>query len=106
MTFSQGAAKDKSQPIVEIDTELVLKGMNLSYEQFVDLCIMCGCDYCGTIKGIGPKSALKLIREFKTIEAVVVRDCLVLSCHVRGLIVCSCLELWLFLYNDVFIFYI
>jgi 5'-3' exonuclease len=32
------------------------------------LCILCGCDYCSTIKGIGPKTALKLIRECKTIE--------------------------------------
>jgi len=69
LTFSQ-SSKDKSQAIIEIDCEKVLSGMGLSYEQFVDLCIMCGCDYCNTIKGIGPKNALKLIREFKNIETV------------------------------------
>jgi flap endonuclease-1 len=26
-------------------------------EQFVDLCILCGCDYCDSVRGIGPKKA-------------------------------------------------
>lgn len=68
LTFSQGG---KVQPIVEIDFELAISGLGLTYEEFIDLCILCGCDYCCTIKGIGPKTALKLIRQFKTIEAVV-----------------------------------
>ena len=67
--FSQSTNKDKNSPVVEIDVEKVLAAMKLSYEQFVDLCILCGCDYCNTIKGVGPKGALKLIREHKTIEA-------------------------------------
>ena len=68
LTFSQG--KDK-QPIIEIDTEAVLKGLDLTYDQFVDLCILCGCDYCNTIKGIGPKTALKLIRQHKSLEEII-----------------------------------
>ena len=68
LTFSGG--KDK-QAILEIDVEQVLSGMELTYQQFVDLCILCGCDYCTTIKGVGPKTALKLIKTYKTIEAVV-----------------------------------
>ena len=31
---------------------------------------MLGCDYCDTIKGVGPKTALKLIREHGCIENV------------------------------------
>lgn len=38
--------------------------------QFIDLCILLGCDYCDTIPKIGPTTALKLIKEHKTIEAV------------------------------------
>mgnify|MGYP001223552905 CR=1 FL=1 len=30
----------------------VLSGLGLKYEEFVDLCILMGCDYMGTIKGI------------------------------------------------------
>jgi 5'-3' exonuclease len=41
-------------------------------EQFIDICILCGCDYCGTIRGIGPKRALQLIIEHKTLEKVLV----------------------------------
>lgn len=67
MTFSAG----NKQPILEIDVELVLAGLQLSYEQFVDLCILCGCDYCSSIKGIGPKTALKLMRLHGSIEGVV-----------------------------------
>ena len=47
-----------------------MSGLELSYTQFVDLCILCGCDYCGSVRGVGPKTALKLIRQHKTIEAV------------------------------------
>ena len=39
--------------------------------QFIDLCILLGCDYLDPIKGIGPKSALKLIREHDGLEGVV-----------------------------------
>jgi flap endonuclease-1 len=67
MTGSQGANK---VPILEIDVEMVLLGLKLTYDEFVDLCILCGCDYCNTIVGIGPKTALSLIREHKSIENV------------------------------------
>ena len=63
-------AASQKQPILEIDYAKMLNGLDLTYDQFVDLCIMCGCDYCSTIKGIGPKTALKLIREHKSIEKI------------------------------------
>lgn len=70
MTFA-ASGKGQKQTVVEIDLEKVLQGLRLSYEEFVDLCILCGCDYCSTIKGIGPKTALKLIREHKSIENII-----------------------------------
>ena len=39
--------------------------------QFIDLCILLGCDHLEPIKGIGPNSALKLIREFDVLDGVV-----------------------------------
>lgn len=39
--------------------------------QFVDLCILLGCDYCEKICGLGPKRALRLIQKHRTIENVV-----------------------------------
>jgi flap endonuclease-1 len=38
--------------------------------QFIDLCILLGCDYVDPIKGIGPSTALKLIRDYKNLEGV------------------------------------
>ncbi len=32
----------------------MLEGLKLTPDQFVDLCILCGCDYLGTIKGARP----------------------------------------------------
>jgi flap endonuclease-1 len=62
---------DSKHNTVEIKIDKVLKGLGLSYDQFVDLCILCGCDYCGSIPGVGPKTALKLIKKHGDIETVV-----------------------------------
>lgn len=48
----------------------VLTDLELSMEQFVDLCIMMGCDYTSTIKKVGPKTAFKLIKKCKTLEGI------------------------------------
>jgi flap endonuclease-1 len=43
----------------------------LPVSQFVDLCILLGCDYLDPIPKVGPSTALKLIREHGTLEKVV-----------------------------------
>lgn len=67
MTFSQA----RKLPVTEFNLESVLEGLELTMDQFIDLCILCGCDYTNTIKGVGPKSALKLIKKHKSLEEVV-----------------------------------
>ena len=42
----------------------------ITHEQLVDLGIMVGTDFHPGIRGIGPKTGLKLIKEYGTIEAV------------------------------------
>lgn len=49
----------------------MLSGLGLTYEQFVDLCILCGCDYCSSIKGVGPKTALKLVKQHGSLEKII-----------------------------------
>jgi len=66
MTFAS-AAKSMVQTI---NYQKALEGLGLSHDEFVDLCILLGCDYCDTIRGVGPKTALKLIREYHTIEKI------------------------------------
>ena len=34
--------------------QAILRGMEFTHEQFIDLCILMGCDYSDTIKGVGP----------------------------------------------------
>nr|XP_042702419.1 flap endonuclease 1-like isoform X2 [Chrysemys picta bellii] len=48
----------------------ILQKLGLTQEQFVDLCILLGCDYCGKIWRLGPKKALKLLQQHGTIEQV------------------------------------
>ena len=45
-----------------------MKGLNLSYLEFVDLCIMLKCDYNENIKKIGIATAYKLISQYKSID--------------------------------------
>lgn len=35
------------------------------------MCILCGCDYCETIRGIGQVKAYQFIQKYKTIEKVI-----------------------------------
>ena len=34
------------------------------------MCILLGCDYCDSIKGIGPKRAIELIKKHKSLEKI------------------------------------
>lgn len=61
----------KKEPIIQIELALVLEGFGMTQEQFVDLCIMCGCDYTTNIPGIGPIKAFKLVQEETKIENVI-----------------------------------
>ncbi len=51
-----------------VDMEHNLRRLGLSREQVVDLAILVGTDFNEGIKGIGPKKALKIIREKGRIE--------------------------------------
>ena len=46
----------------------VLAGLNISHDKFVDLCIMCGCDFNSNIPNYGPAKSLKLLRDHGTID--------------------------------------
>ncbi|KAN0124674.1 PIN domain-like protein [Lactarius tabidus] len=67
LTFSEA----KKEPISEINLKVALEGLQMEMSQFIDLCILLGCDYLEPIKGIGPKSALKLVREHGGLKGIV-----------------------------------
>ena len=62
----------KRKDIISIFTfEEVIRGLDLTYDKFIDFCILCGCDYCPTVPKIGNITALKLIRKYPTIEDII-----------------------------------
>ncbi|KAL6495028.1 Elongation of fatty acids protein 2 [Orobanche gracilis] len=60
----------KKIPVMEFEVAKVLEELNLTMDQFIDLCILSGCDYCDSIRGIGGLTALKLIRQHGSIENI------------------------------------
>lgn len=66
LTFSEA----RKMPVQEINLKILLEDLKLTTEQFTDMCILCGCDYTGTIRGIGPHRAYELIKKHKSIEVV------------------------------------
>lgn len=63
--------KPSKNIITEYDLDIILEDMNITYEQFVDICIMLGCDYCPKIYGIGYVNALKLIKKYNNLENII-----------------------------------
>jgi len=53
-----------------IELENILMNLKISREQLIIMGILVGTDYNPGIKGIGPKTALKLVREHKTLNKV------------------------------------
>lgn len=62
-----------------IRLDKVLAGVGLSFPSFVDFCIMCGCDYNDNMKGIARVGAMKIIKQWGSIDnlpATYQKDCL------------------------------
>ncbi|KAL6122066.1 hypothetical protein NUSPORA_00914 [Nucleospora cyclopteri] len=64
------ASQAKKLFIEEYSLSTILKELQLKMNEFIDLCILLGSDFCGTLKGIGPKRALALINEHRTIDII------------------------------------
>lgn len=60
----------KKVPPMEFRLADVLAGLGLTMPQFIDVCILCGCDYTDKIKGVGPETALKKIKEYGSLAAL------------------------------------
>jgi flap endonuclease-1 len=84
LTFSEA----KKQPILEVDLKKALEGLNMTmpqvlgvmslvtmcsddlFLQFIEMCLLLGCDYLEPIKGVGPKTAYKLMQEYGGLSKV------------------------------------
>lgn len=50
--------------------EEILKDLDISREQLIDIGILCGTDYNEGVKGIGPKRGLKYVKKYEDLEGV------------------------------------
>jgi len=60
---------------VEVEPEIIyldklLDSLGITREQLIDIGILVGTDYCEGVKGVGPKTALKLVKEYGSAEKV------------------------------------
>ena len=46
----------------------LLHDLDIDYNQFIELCILCGCDYCDNIPRIGNRTAFKIIKKYNSIS--------------------------------------
>lgn len=60
----------RSDIISVIHLDRVLNDFQMTPEQFTDMCILCGCDYCESLPRIGNKTAFKLIQKHGSIESI------------------------------------
>lgn len=63
---------DKFGKISIIFTKELCENLQLSEEELIDFCILCGCDYniLNKLPNVGPSTALKLIKTYKKIENI------------------------------------
>ena len=58
----------RPEVVTTFDFQQILKDFKMNHDQFIDMCILCGCDYCPTIPKIGPVRAMKLIQKYGSID--------------------------------------
>jgi len=65
------AAESAKKQIFEVNLNIALQQLGVTMDQFIDFCILSGCDYCETIRGVGPSTAIKLLMQHGSIEKVI-----------------------------------
>ena len=68
---TESSRTQTKRPVYEIHLSALLEQLDVSMDAFIDFCILCGCDYCGTVRGVGPSTAFKLIKTHGSLEAAV-----------------------------------
>ncbi len=66
--FLRNVSAEKNA-VDEYCLEGILTGLEMTYEEFMDMCILCGCDYTSKIGGMGPMNAYKMIKKHGNIES-------------------------------------
>ena len=53
-----------------IDHGKLIEDLEITNDQFIEFCILCGCDYCDSIPKVGNVTALKLFKKYGSIEKI------------------------------------
>jgi flap endonuclease-1 len=61
-------SSSKRNEIIEYDLVKILEELKYTHQEFIDLCILLGCDYVDHIDGVGVKRAKDIIDEYRTID--------------------------------------
>jgi len=61
----------KEDDIVEIELDKILKELKLTQSQFIDVCILLGCDYLPTLEGIGFVKTYNYIIKYGSLDNIV-----------------------------------
>jgi flap endonuclease-1 len=60
--------------ISSFDLSKILIDFQMNLDEFTDMCILCGCDYCPTIPRVGQARAFQYIQKYKSIEALIASE--------------------------------
>jgi 5'-3' exonuclease len=62
------------QTLVEIEYEDMLSRLDMTEDQFLDFCIMCGTDYNNNLYKIGPEKSFRLLKKHGSIENIKINN--------------------------------
>jgi flap endonuclease-1 len=60
-----------SNKITVYNVDNILQILDINYNQWIDFCILCGCDYLKRVRGMGPKNAYSCIKIYGSIEKII-----------------------------------
>lgn len=72
--ISLRAMNNKGNSVMEYNLSVILDELELTYKQFVEFCILCGCDYTCTITQVGPATAYKFIKQYGSIRKLIKKE--------------------------------
>mgnify|MGYP003386059020 CR=1 FL=1 len=59
-----------SSQCIIYDFDTIISDLGFTHDQFIDACILLGCDYTGTIKGLGLRKIYNAIKTYGNIEKI------------------------------------
>jgi 5'-3' exonuclease len=65
---SEDHGRQQVDAVTCILSEPLLQKLDLNRQEFIDLCIFCGCDYNVNIRGYGPMKTYALMKKYRTLD--------------------------------------